>query len=158
MSWVGYCIDHVDSVFSVISDIICMEKAPWIYVRPTTLWSIHLHAVTMIITQQALYIGPMLTYCWATVCDAGPALNKHWNSVSCLPAHPGPYSDVLRHWRFQTSYSHYQLCPQTSSYIPLYITYLYCPIAHTSARTAQCLVNVYLFIYLFNPHYMRKYI
>ena len=26
----------------------------------------------------------MSAYCWATVCDAGPALKQHWVNVSCL--------------------------------------------------------------------------
>ena len=27
---------------------------------------------------------PMLVWCWATVCDAGPTWNQHWLNMSCL--------------------------------------------------------------------------
>ena len=33
----------------------------------------------------ALEIHPMAGQCWATVADGGPALNRRWVSVSCLP-------------------------------------------------------------------------
>ena len=35
--------------------------------------------------QQAREIKPMLVYCWASVADAGPALNQHRLNVLCLP-------------------------------------------------------------------------
>ena len=34
--------------------------------------------------QQARDIHTMLIRCWASVTDAGPALNQHWVNVSCL--------------------------------------------------------------------------
>ena len=33
---------------------------------------------------QAHDVEPMLLYCWATVCDAGPTLSQHWLNVPCL--------------------------------------------------------------------------
>ena len=30
------------------------------------------------------HVKPMLFQCWPIVCDAGPALKKHWVNVSCL--------------------------------------------------------------------------
>ena len=32
----------------------------------------------------ARYSDPMLAQCWTSFCDAGPTLNQHWVSVSCL--------------------------------------------------------------------------
>ena len=34
--------------------------------------------------QQKGDVNPMLVQCWPIVCDAGPALYRHWVNVSCL--------------------------------------------------------------------------
>ena len=35
-------------------------------------------------TRQTPDGSPVLVQCWPSVCDAGPTLNQHWTSVSCL--------------------------------------------------------------------------
>ena len=36
------------------------------------------------LSQQTRDVGPVLDWCWATVCDGGPTSNQHWFNVSCL--------------------------------------------------------------------------
>ena len=47
-------------------------------------WAVAGISAVFIITQKMPYVHPMLVYCWATVCDAGPALNQHCVNVKCL--------------------------------------------------------------------------
>ena len=37
------------------------------------------------ITRQTRHVDPMLSWCWSSVCDAGPTLAQHWVNVSRLP-------------------------------------------------------------------------
>ena len=39
----------------------------------------------VLVSHQKGDVDPMLVYCWASVSDAGPTLNQHSVSVSCLP-------------------------------------------------------------------------
>ena len=55
-----------------------MTHAVWISVDST------LTQCLVSVTQPKRDVDPMSIYCWSTVCDAGPTLNKHLASISCV--------------------------------------------------------------------------
>ena len=59
--------------------------------------------VNSVITQQTGDVEPMLVWCWASVCDAGPPLHQHWfKSCVCWVL----ISFVYLLTKFCTFYSH----------------------------------------------------
>ena len=58
---------------------------PLVKVAYTTLWYVDMQRwPNLDYSQSARYTDPMLVQCWPTVFDAGPKLNQHSLSVSCL--------------------------------------------------------------------------